>query len=437
MSICFSHHHQQNIRLDKVKYSLNSHSNFYKKSKNSILALLKSVILRTFIFLFLFAFQFVSCQNVEFEETLQTAFEKAKKENKLVFIEYYNSDCTICKSIEPLFSNSELAKFYNSNFINYKLNTNGGLQGADLDFMTETGLKFQGVPFFLFFDANKKFVHYSGAKADVDYLLGIGKTALNPTARTGSLQEKYESGDRTIRTLYAYADLVQLYQNDKLQNEISTALYAVYPKENLGTHQSYLILKNAVFSITNGFYVYWYENRAKLKGFEKGAKAGTESEQLERILLHSLRGDEKKTWSLEQISKAKEMILTSGLSNNPNDFLWETEATALYREGNTKEAVHLFEELLTAEKANMYASLYITDFFMKLFMNKKELDLVKLELDTFSKSVEEVALQADIFYQEIVYYTKINDSKKASDLKTKALEFYKKHNLDATQLNEM
>ena len=52
---------------------------------NGNLALTKLLVLRNFIFLFLFVFQFVSCQNVQFEETLQTAFEKAKKRKQTCF----------------------------------------------------------------------------------------------------------------------------------------------------------------------------------------------------------------------------------------------------------------------------------------------------------------------------------------------------------------
>ena len=187
-------------------------------------------------------------QKVVFESSADVAFVKAKKLNKLVFIEYYNTDCTICMSIQPLFENKEMADFYNTNFVNYKINTKGGLKGKDSLFMAVRKLKFTGVPFFLFFDSNKNFVHYSGAKNDLEYLINIGKKALNPEERTGSLQTKYEAGDRSIKTLYAYSDLVQLYQNDALSNEISSQLFDVFPKQNLATIQSYLILKSSIYS---------------------------------------------------------------------------------------------------------------------------------------------------------------------------------------------
>ncbi len=393
--------------------------------------------MRTILLLLVFSAQLCCSQSVHFEPSLEVAFKKASLQNKLVFIEYYNSDCPVCKKVEPLFDNPEIATLYNANFINYKLNTKQALTGYELEFLTESGLQFQSVPFFLFFDSDKNFVHYSGVRAEVNYLLEIGKTALKPLARTGSLREKYEKGDRSIRTLYAYANLVQLYQNEKLQNEITATLFAHYPKENLGSEQSYLILKNVVLALDNGFYRYWYENRAKLSGFEKESKAGTELKQLERILLHAFNRPEKQLWTLEQIAEVKEMITTLGLSANPNDFLWETEAQAFYSKKKSAEALLLFKEVLQAAKTNPYASLYITDFFLNLFQDKKELDVVKSALEKLAKTTTENDLKATLLYQEIIYYTKIKDFKTAETLKTKALEFYKKHQLDLSPLDEI
>ena len=130
-------------------------------------------------------------QVVNFEPSLQTAFEKAAQQHKLVFVEYYNTECPVCKKLEPVFANDELSKFYNENFINYKLNTEH-IKKEDSVFIQRAGLKFESVPYFLFFDSNQRFVHYSGTKQDISYLINAGKTALNPTERTTNLVNKYK-----------------------------------------------------------------------------------------------------------------------------------------------------------------------------------------------------------------------------------------------------
>lgn len=375
-------------------------------------------------------------QKVNFENSVEDAFSKAKKENKLVFIEYYNEECTICKSIEPLFSNKEMGDFYNKNFINYKINTKGGLQGKDSLFMAETKIKFQGVPYFMFFDQNKKFIHYSGAKSDLNYLLNIGKTALNPDERTGSLQTKYEAGDRSIKTLYAYADIAQLYQNDELSNIISNQLFEVYPKSNLGTRQSYLILKNSVFSTDNGFFIYWYDNRENLKDFEKGSKSGEEIKVLEKIVLESIQ-KQKANWNLAQIKKAKEYTIGLGLSKTGNDFLWEEESQLLIKNNQHSEAHLLMQSLLNESKNNIYSTLYITEFFINQSQDKVIIQSISTELEKLQKQEMDAEQKADVFYQQLICYKKMNENKKFSELKKVAEKFYSDNKLDKTDINKL
>ena len=386
--------------------------------------------------LFLLFTSFCIGQQVNFISDLDSAFTKAKKENKLVFIEYYNTQCTICLSIQPFFENKEMADFYNRNFINYKINTKDGLKGKDSLFMAERNLKFSGVPFFLFFDEDKNFIHYSGAKNDLEYLISIGKKAMNPEERTGSLAQKYASGDRTINTLYAYSDLVQLYQNHALSNTISNELFVVYPKQNLGTNQSYLILKNSVFSIDNGFYIYWYENRANLKDFEKGIHKGEEQKVLERILLTSIQ-KEKENWNLEKIRAVKEMTLALGLSNDRDDFLWEEEAQALLASNHSEEAVTLLKTILDKSKENSYSSLYVTEKFIGFFDCKEDLLVVVQELDKLKSLTMEPEQKGELLYQQLLCFQKMKNTSKTNEYKKLVVDYFQEQGLDLSTLKNL
>ena len=386
--------------------------------------------------LFLLFTSFCVGQQVNFISDLDSAFTKAKKENKLVFIEYYNTQCAICLSIQPFFENKEMADFYNRNFINYKINTKDGLKGKDSLFMAERNLKFSGVPFFLFFDEDKNFIHYSGAKNDLEYLISIGKKAMNPEERTGSLAQKYASGDRTINTLYAYSDLVQLYQNHALSNTISNELFVVYPKQNLGTNQSYLILKNSVFSIDNGFYIYWYENRANLKDFEKGIHKGEEQKVLERILLTSIQ-KEKENWNLEKIRAVKEMTLALGLSNDRDDFLWEEEAQALLASNHSEEAVTLLKTILDKSKENSYSSLYVTEKFIGFFDRKEDLLVVVQELDKLKSLTMEPEQKGELLYQQLLCFQKMKNTSKTNEYKKLVVDYFQEQGLDLSTLKNL
>jgi thiol-disulfide isomerase/thioredoxin len=391
-------------------------------SKYTILFLLSSI-------------QWIYSQSVNFEKSIETAFEKAKANNKIVFIEYYNTDCSICKSIEPLFDNPEIAAFYNSNFVSYKMNLKNGLKGQDSLFMAQTKLKFSGVPFFLFFDNAKNFIHYSGAKNDVNYILNIGKKALNKEERLGNVENKYNAGDRSIKTLYSYTDLLQLQQDYAMANKVTSQLYEVYPKQNLSSHQSYLILKNAVTSIDNGFFKYWYENKDKLTGFEKGPNSGTEIKLLEQIVIQSIR-NEKQDWDLSKIKEVKQITVNLGMSKDGNDFLWEDEVNLLIKYNENEETQNLFKLLLNQSK-NIYSSLYITDYFVNRANEPLVIKTILVSIQELMKSDMEAEQKGDLMLQELICYQKLKDFSNLNSKKQKALDFYKKSGLDTQLLNQL
>lgn len=80
------------------------------------------MILRVLIFFLFFAFQ-TTAQKLHFSEiSLSTALAIAKEKNKNVFIDTYASYCKPCKIMEREFQNPEVARFYNDNFVNVRVN---------------------------------------------------------------------------------------------------------------------------------------------------------------------------------------------------------------------------------------------------------------------------------------------------------------------------
>lgn len=256
---------------------------------------------------------------VVFESSLKEAFKKAKEQNKIVFIEYYNSDCPVCKRLGDLLKNDSIvAAYYNKNFINYAMNTNGSLAADDDKFITDANLHFDSVPVLLYFDSNKEFLHHSGVTVEADHVINEGKKAKHPDFRTSSLQSKYDKGDRTVRTLYAYCDLLLLHKNETMLKKVSQELFDAFKKEELPTKKSYIVLKQVVISTDNGFFQYWINNLDSLKDFETGYKAGTEKSYLEKIVLKELNDPNIKKWDTAKKDKYKDYILKLKITDNPN-----------------------------------------------------------------------------------------------------------------------
>lgn len=112
-------------------------------------------------------------RSIVFEElTLEEAFAKAKKENKLVFVDTYTTWCQPCVLMtKNIFTLDRVADFYNQHFINLKL-----------DFTKEKELTqkygITGFPTYLFFNGDGKVVYKAGGYTEEEPFIGYGETAL-------------------------------------------------------------------------------------------------------------------------------------------------------------------------------------------------------------------------------------------------------------------
>lgn len=261
---------------------------------------------------------------VVFEKSLSEAFAKAKQQNKPIFIEYFNKDCSVCKRLGTLLlEDVSISSYYNSNFINYAMDTYDELSVANQDFITSANLHFESVPVLLFFDKDKNFLHYSSGSVSTETVLNEAKKALLPEFNTKGLQAKYDSGDRSVRTLYAYANSLVIHKQQKLLEKVSQELFESFDKSELPTKKSYIILKQVVTTSDIGFFQYWINNLALLEGFETGINSGTEESHLQRILLRELSDPNIKDWDDAKKNRYKAYILKLKLTENPGVFFGE------------------------------------------------------------------------------------------------------------------
>lgn len=90
----------------------------------------KIILLTTIALLTLTSFKVKEEENKGiqfFEGTYTEALAKAKKENKLVFLDAYTSWCHYCKKMSAyVFSKPKVGEYFNENFINVKMNMEKG-----------------------------------------------------------------------------------------------------------------------------------------------------------------------------------------------------------------------------------------------------------------------------------------------------------------------
>lgn len=87
---------------------------------------------------------------------LRTVFEKAKAENKMVFLEVYAPDCSHCQQLETAFKDAKVAKFYNEHFICYKMDM---YKVETQAFLQKQKVFVSTTPTLLFYNADVKVVY--------------------------------------------------------------------------------------------------------------------------------------------------------------------------------------------------------------------------------------------------------------------------------------
>lgn len=332
--------------------------------------------------LFLFYFMccaFIGQAQIKFEKSLQEAFAKAQTKNKLVFIDYYNSECTICQQVNPLLDTHEIGNFYNQHFVSYKINTHN-LTLHDEEFINQAGLHIEGVPKFIFFDKNQNFIHYSGVRASIDYIIQIGQDALNPNKRWAEFPQKYQNGNRALLFLYDYSFYAQLFNDTELIHKLANQMYEVFPKENLGNLSSYRLLKNAVFSTENGFFRFWINNQDKLKGFETGQRAGTEKEQLIRIIRAELN-QPNKIWTSQNLTLIREDMTLTQYAQNIDMLLWEKELEVYVTENQIIQVNRLFQNVINQNTKEIPTLNYIITHYFDTVTAVENIDYAKLKIE--------------------------------------------------------
>lgn len=387
---------------------------------------------RNYLFLFaLFAIPDLQAQ-IHYEPSLAEAFAKAQQEQKIVFVKYYNSDCPVCTNLELQFRDKQLSDFYNQNFVSYALNVKNLLE-TDRKFLEEANLSFNSVPFLLFFDKNRNFLHYSHVQLNSRFLLEVAQNALNPSERTINLENKYKAGDRSIKTLYAYNNFLQVQRKDDLARLIAKDLFDNFPKNDLATKKSFIITRDCVNDVDNGFFQFWIKNMDKAAEFYEMHKVKS---VLAEIITKSIYFPNRPTWSLEKIKQVKEYILLTELSPNPDNFFWQEESKVLIEQKREAEALVLGKKIFEAEK-EITSKLFVTQHFAELCKQKKSLEELQDWLKAIPMAQASVQEQADFHYINLLLLKKMRNRKEFRKNFALAKELYQKHNLDTQNLENL
>lgn len=138
---------------------------------------------------------------VKFEDcSFSEVLEKAKKENKPVFIDCFTVWCGPCKVLSnQIFPMKPVGDFFNSNFVNIKMDMERG-EGKEL--AKRYGVKV--FPTLLFLDSEGNLLHRFTGTRPPQVLIDESTRALSDSTAYGPVKAKYDAGDRTPQVVMEY-----------------------------------------------------------------------------------------------------------------------------------------------------------------------------------------------------------------------------------------
>lgn len=145
----------------------------------------------------------IFAQGIQFEHgTWSEVLAKAKKENKLVFVDIYTTWCGPCKMMSnEIFPLENVGTFFNSNFINYKIDAEKG-EGITV----ADKYSVQAYPTYLYVDGNGDLAYRSLGSMPADKFIAEGNKALEAKNLKGVdyYQSNYEASKNDTAFLTAY-----------------------------------------------------------------------------------------------------------------------------------------------------------------------------------------------------------------------------------------
>lgn len=156
-------------------------------------------------FLLLMGSQLIGQSKISFiKGTWQEVLEKAKEEDKIIFVDVYADWCGPCKMMDrDVFTQGKVAEYYNANFVNAKFDADSEI-GAEVANMFEV----TALPTFLYIDPSGELVSKSLGYQEADEFLENGEKASVIGTEFVEYQKKYDAGERSIEFMESYLDLL-------------------------------------------------------------------------------------------------------------------------------------------------------------------------------------------------------------------------------------
>ena len=214
-------------------------------------------------------------------EPFATLKQKAKDQNKLVFIDAFTTWCGPCKWMaKNIFPQTEVGNFYNANFINAKIDMEKG-EGIEIAKL----YKVQAYPTLLFVDGNGQMVHKALGSREKDEFIELGKIAINPEKNLNGLGLKFKSQPGNFENAYAYIKELKEVDAPEMK-EAFDSYFSTQEKAIWNSQANWRMLFEFVRNPENMVFVNLKQNRAD---FASKFTADSVDMKLTQVFINGLR----------------------------------------------------------------------------------------------------------------------------------------------------
>lgn len=296
---------------------------------------------------------------IQFRQTpVEAVFQDARRTGKPVFVEIYSPTCHVCESFIPTLADSRVGKYYNSKFISTKIDI---ALPATRAFLDNRRLLVPSLPMFLYFDPQQNLIHFALSNNSTDEVIRHGTDALNPQARTQTMNARYQRGEQSVNFLIDYAMFGRVTK-DTVANMAAMNDYVRKVSSNTYTNQTnWLALQKLVLDFENPLFQYMLGH---LDAYRKAYGAEPTLRVAENILMSSLFSSRGGQFPITKILQIRQDLTKIGIEPKvaANRTLLP-EVNAYFRAHQTAKAVERMDNQVNTNQMTVPEYLYISRLF--------------------------------------------------------------------------
>ncbi|WP_162426930.1 thioredoxin family protein [Pontibacter pudoricolor] len=187
--------------------------------------------------------------------TVAEIMAQAKTEKKPIFIDAYTTWCGPCKWMDKnVFVNDAVADYFNTNFVNYKLDMEKG-EGIEMAKKYEV----QAYPSFLFLAADGSVMHRTVGARPAEMFMDVATIAKDPAKNFASYQKKFDGGERSADFMMGYLKVLNEAALDA--GKVAEAYFATQKSDQLLERGNWKLIYENINTVESPTFKHLVKNR--------------------------------------------------------------------------------------------------------------------------------------------------------------------------------